>query len=144
MVANGFRQCRLEIDEAFVEGRGILAVQRDHLGPRLASADDLEGILFHSIDDSRGDRARWLTGEAKFRPRTRRTHHGRIRRSGMHRHDMYALALQFPAKRLAEFRQTTFDSGVGRIEWRRNKRNAGRDVDKLFGSLLCILRTLSA
>ena len=53
----------------------------------------------------------------------------------MHRHDMYALALQFPAKGFAELRQTTFDSGVGRIEWRRNKRNAGRDVDKLFGSL---------
>jgi hypothetical protein len=115
MVANRFRQCRLEIDEGLVEARGILAVQRDHLGPRLTSADDLEGILFHSLDDSRGDRARWLTGEANVRPRTRRTHHGRICRSGIHRHDMYALALQFPAKRLAEFRQTTFDSGVGRI-----------------------------
>src|ERR1700756_4981237 len=45
MVANRFCQCRLQIDEALVEGRGVLAVQGDHLGTRLTSADDLEGIL---------------------------------------------------------------------------------------------------
>ena len=45
MVAHRFRQRSLDIDEAFVEGRGILAVQRDHLGARLASPEDLEGIL---------------------------------------------------------------------------------------------------
>ena len=48
MVADRFRQRRLEIDEALVEGRGILAVQGDHLGPRLASAAKY-GPAFPSI-----------------------------------------------------------------------------------------------
>ncbi len=52
MVANRFGECRLEVEEALVEGRGILAIQRDHLRPRLATADDLERIMFYSLDHS--------------------------------------------------------------------------------------------
>ena len=70
MIADCFRQRGLEIDEALVEGRGILAVQGDHLGPRLASADDLESILLHSLDDSRttalsGSRVKPSSGPAR-------------------------------------------------------------------------------
>ena len=43
-------ECRLEVEEALVEGRGILAIQGDHRRPRLATADDLERIMFYSFD----------------------------------------------------------------------------------------------
>src|ERR1700741_3938601 len=42
---------------------------------------------------------------------------------------MHPLALQLPAQGLAELGQSAFDAGVGRIERRRNERDAGRDVD---------------
>jgi hypothetical protein len=102
MVSNRFHQSRFEIEEALVEGRSILAVQGDHFGPRLASADDLEGILLHSLNDSRCDGARRLTGEAQFRPRTRRTHHGRIGRSRIDRHDVHAPRPSVPGEAIRQ------------------------------------------
>jgi hypothetical protein len=51
MVANGFRQRRLKIEEPLVERRRILAVQGDHLRPRLTTPDDLEGLLFDGNRD---------------------------------------------------------------------------------------------
>jgi anti-sigma factor RsiW len=39
MVAHRFGQFRLQIDETLVQGRWILAIQGDHLGPRLPAAD---------------------------------------------------------------------------------------------------------
>src|SRR5271169_4703799 len=113
MVADRFLNRGFELEEALVEGGRIVAVQSDHLGPRLATANNLEGILLYSFNNGGGDRARWLAGEAEFGSRPRRTHHRRVGRCRVYRHDLYAFSLQFPAKRLAEFRQTTFNSGVG-------------------------------
>jgi hypothetical protein len=53
MVAHRFRQRSLDIDEAFVDGHR-LAVRCDHQGSRLASPEDLEGILLDALDDGRG------------------------------------------------------------------------------------------
>ena len=97
------RPMQVQVDETLVEGRWILAVQGDHLGPRLAAADDLEGVSFYALDDSvRPPRFR-LTGETQFRPGTVTNPSWAFCRSGVHRHDMHPLALQFPAKGLPNF-----------------------------------------
>jgi len=38
-----FKRC-LQSPEALIDGSGILAIELDHLGTRLAAADHLEGI----------------------------------------------------------------------------------------------------
>ncbi len=53
MILHGIFESRFESEEALVDGCGILAVERDHLGPRFAASDDLER-LDDGVGDSRG------------------------------------------------------------------------------------------
>ena len=55
MILHGIFESRFESEEALVDGCGILAVERDHLGPRFAASDDLERVRFDALDDGVGD-----------------------------------------------------------------------------------------
>jgi hypothetical protein len=51
MVLHRFFQGRLQVQESLVDGRGVIAIERNHPGPRLAAADDLEGVRLDSLYD---------------------------------------------------------------------------------------------
>ena len=68
MIANRIAECWLEIKEALVERRWILAIQDDHFGARFAAANDLKGVILNASDNGIGNRGGRFTREAQLRP----------------------------------------------------------------------------
>jgi hypothetical protein len=60
--------------EPLIEHKRILAVEGDHLGPRLATSRDFEGVGLYSFHDRGRNIDRGLTSETEIRTRLRTCH----------------------------------------------------------------------
>src|SRR6185437_15465845 len=95
-------QRQLQTQEAFVDGSRMVTIEGDHLRPRLAAPDHLEGPSLDPLDHGISDGGSRFPREAEFGTGTVRLHHRRVGRAGIRRQHMDTFALDFAPQRLAK------------------------------------------
>src|SRR5271167_2639992 len=128
MILHGIFESRFESEEALVDGCGILAVERDHLGPRFAASDDLERVRFDTLDDGVGDSRGRFAFETELGSGPVRFHHRGVSPAGVNGQHVNVFALELASERLAKVSKTGLRGGVRRIERRADQGDAGRDI----------------
>ena len=83
MILHGVLKRGLHTEKPFIDGAGIVAIERDHLCSGFAASNDFEGVRLDPVDDGVRNGRRRLAAKAQLRSGTIRLHHGRVGSAGL-------------------------------------------------------------